>query len=185
MSSRVPFFLFAATSDVYSSHGAPPTPMPTLSIRHLNAVRRPALFVRLRLARHEVPLEVPKTLLNVYALAQPLGLAGQPFVRYIDIGFGLLTLEVGFPLLEPASGAEDISAGFLDGGPVAVAIHAGPYQDLGQTHAALQRWIEANGFRPSGAPWDTYVTDPQAVPDPADWRTEVCWPVVTTSHQTA
>ena len=29
----------------------------------------------------------------------------------------------------------------------------------------------------SGAPWESYVTDPADHPDPADWRTEVYWPL--------
>ena len=42
---------------------------------------------------------------------------------------------------------------------------------------ALERWIEANGYRTGGAPWESYITDPADLPDPADWRTEVYWPL--------
>jgi AraC family transcriptional regulator len=28
----------------------------------------------------------------------------------------------------------------------------------------------------AGAPWETYLTDPAEVPDPAEWRTEVVYP---------
>src|SRR5580704_7929678 len=65
----------------------------------------------------------------------------------------------------------------LPGGPVALGIHAGPYEGLSETHAAIERWIEANGYRPDGAPWEQYVTDPAEHPNPADWRTEVYWPL--------
>jgi hypothetical protein len=37
--------------------------------------------------------------------------------------------------------------------------------------------MDTNGVRPGGAPWETYLTDPADLPDPADWRTEVCWPL--------
>ena len=37
--------------------------------------------------------------------------------------------------------------------------------------------MEQNGLAPGGAPWEYYVTDPAAHPDPADWRTEIFWPV--------
>ncbi len=30
---------------------------------------------------------------------------------------------------------------------------------------------------PAAAPWESYVTDPAQHPDPADWRTEVYWPL--------
>jgi len=38
-------------------------------------------------------------------------------------------------------------------------------------------WIEAQGLAPSGAPWESYVTDPGNFPDPKDWKTEVVWPL--------
>jgi effector-binding domain-containing protein len=37
--------------------------------------------------------------------------------------------------------------------------------------------METNGLRPGGPPWEWYLTAPAAHPDPADWRTEVYWPV--------
>ena len=46
-----------------------------------------------------------------------------------------------------------------------------------ETNAAVERWIEEHGFRVGGAPWESYVTDPAQHPDPADWRTEVYWPL--------
>ena len=36
----------------------------------------------------------------------------------------------------------------------------------------IERWIEANGYRTNGAPWEWYVTDPGQHPNPADWRTD-------------
>jgi effector-binding domain-containing protein len=41
----------------------------------------------------------------------------------------------------------------------------------------FERWMEAQGFRAAGAPWEAYLTDPAEHPDPADWRTEICWPI--------
>lgn len=45
------------------------------------------------------------------------------------------------------------------------------------TYAAMERWMDANGYRPGGAPWESYVTDPGECPDVNDWRTEVYWPL--------
>ena len=46
-----------------------------------------------------------------------------------------------------------------------------------ETNAAIERWIEANGLLVGGPPWESYVTDPGTHPEPADWRTEVYWPL--------
>jgi hypothetical protein len=59
----------------------------------------------------------------------------------------------------PAPGAADVEAGAVPGGAIAVGVHAGPYNQLGDTYAAMERWMEANGYRPSGSPWESYVTD--------------------------
>ena len=65
----------------------------------------------------------------------------------------------------------------LPGGWVALGIHAGPYDRLPDSNAAIERWIEANGYEARGDAWEHYVTDPGQHPDPADWRTEVVWPL--------
>jgi AraC family transcriptional regulator len=153
--------------------------MPTLSIARRDTSAQPVLFVRLRPARHELPSAIAQGVGLSYAHAQQRGLAlvGQPFTRYLSSGPGLLTIETGVPVSTVVEGAGQVVAGALPAGPVAVAIHAGPYEQLADTYAALERWIESNGYQTTGAPWETYVTDPADHPDPADWRTEVCWPL--------
>lgn len=153
--------------------------MPTLSIARQERAAQPVLFVRLRAARHELATAIAQGLQKTYPHSQKAGLAlaGRPFTRYLSTGPGLCSIEVGMPLAASASGEGEIEAGFLPGGPVAVAVHAGPYDQLSETHAAIERWIEASGFRAVGPPWESYVTDPADHPDPADWRTEVYWPL--------
>jgi AraC family transcriptional regulator len=107
-----------------------------------------------------------------------LPLASHPFTRYVSSGPGLLTIEVGFQFAAPAGGDGEVEAGELQGGPAAVGVHGGPYDQLGETYAAMERWMEQNGLRPGGPAWEWYVTDPADHPDPADWRTEVYWPVI-------
>jgi AraC family transcriptional regulator len=81
------------------------------------------------------------------------------------------------PLAAPAAGEGEMEAGFLHAGAVALGVHAGPYEGLPETHLAIDRWLEEQGYRVAGPPWEQYVTDPGEHPDPADWRTEVYWPL--------
>ena len=106
-----------------------------------------------------------------------LAITGRPFTRYLSTGPGLFNIEVGIPVAATPTGEGDVAAGTLPGGAVAVAMHGGSYDQLTDTYAALERWIESNGYRISGAPWESYITDPADHPDPADWRTEVYWPI--------
>jgi effector-binding domain-containing protein len=53
----------------------------------------------------------------------------------------------------------------------------GAYDSLPNAYAALEVWIEEHGFAASGAPWESYVTDPAEHPDPQNWRTDIFWPI--------
>lgn len=153
--------------------------MPTLSITRQERAAQPILFIRRRIARSELQGMLAECFGKLYGYAQKAGLplAGFPLARYVWMGPGLWTVEAAVPLAAPAAGVEDMQSGTLPAGPVAVGVHAGPYDQLGDTNAAIERWIEANGYRIAGAPWEWYVTDPGEHPDPADWRTEVYWPL--------
>jgi effector-binding domain-containing protein len=41
----------------------------------------------------------------------------------------------------------------------------------------MEVWMENNGNRPGGAPWESYITDPADHPDTAEWRTKIYWPL--------
>jgi effector-binding domain-containing protein len=153
--------------------------MPTLSIERREIAAQNILFVRLRAARHEIANAIGEGLGKAFPYSQRLGLAiaGRPFTRYFTTGPGLYSIEVGLPVGTSPKGEGAVEAGTLPGGPVAVAMHGGHYDSLSETYAALERWIEANGHRVSGAPWESYITDPADHPDPAAWRTEIYWPV--------
>jgi len=120
---------------------------------------------------------------RVFAHAQQHGLAvtGRPFARYTDMSDGLMTIEPGMCLATEAApteaGEDGVRIDGLPGGEVAMTVHMGPYEGLGQAYNAIQAWMGENGLAPAGAPWEVYVTDPMATPNTTDWRTEVYWPV--------
>jgi effector-binding domain-containing protein len=94
----------------------------------------------------------------------------------------MVTMEPGMRITggsgAPSPGAaEGVVEDTLPGGSVASTIHAGTYDTLTHAYAALEIWIDSQGLRPAGAPWEAYITDPAEHPDPRDWRTEVLWPV--------
>jgi len=106
-----------------------------------------------------------------------LPIAGWPVARYLSVGPGLWTVEAAMPLSTAVAGEGEMESGTLPAGPAALGIHAGLYDQLPETYAAIEKWVAANGVRTAGAPWESYVTDPAQHPDPADWRTEVYWPI--------
>lgn len=65
----------------------------------------------------------------------------------------------------------------IPGGAYAVAVHTGPYVDFDLTYAALGSWVAAHATAAPGPIREIYPTDPTEVSDPAQYRTDVCWPV--------
>jgi AraC family transcriptional regulator len=164
---------------LYHHSTAPRRSPVSLAVSRRQLDPRPALVVRKKIARAELAPTLGQVFGTIFAHAQRVGvaLAGQPFTRYVDSGVGLVTIEAGLPTATPATGAGEIEAIELPGGPAAVATHRGAYDRLPETHAAIERWIDAEGLERSAPPWEVYVTDPGEVPDPAAWQTEVIYPV--------
>jgi AraC family transcriptional regulator len=153
--------------------------MPVLSIDRVERAEQPILYIRRQVARSELPGMLAECFGTLFAHCQQAGLAiaGAPVARYVAMDAGQLTVEAAMVLAAPAKGEGEIQAGTLPAGPAAVGVHAGPYEGLPDTNAAIERWIKAQGLRVGGAPWESYVTDPGQFPNPADWRTEVYWPL--------
>jgi len=142
---------------------------------------QPILFIRRRIPVSQLQPTMAECFGALFGYGQRAGLpiAGQPISRYVSTGAGLWTVDFVMPLMQPAEPNGEMDAGALMSGPVAFAVHEGPYDRLSDTHAAIEKWIEDNGYSAGGPPWESYVTDPGELPDPADWRTEVFWPLGT------
>jgi AraC family transcriptional regulator len=153
--------------------------MPTLSITRQERPEQPILLIRRRIPRTQLQGMLAECFGKLFVHCQTTGLAlaGWPLARYVSMGIGLWTVEAALPLAVPVPGEGEMEAGVLPAGPVALGIHAGPYEQLPETNAAIETWIEQNGLRVAGPPWESYVTDPSEHPNPADWRTEVFWPL--------
>jgi len=153
--------------------------MPTISVTRQQFAGQPILLIRRRIPRSELQGMLAECFGRLFGHGHKAGLpiAGWPVARYLSVGPGLWTVEAAMPLAAAAAGAGEMEAGTLPAGPVAVGIHAGAYEQLPETYAAVEKWMADNGVRAGGAPWESYVTDPGQHPDPADWRTEVYWPL--------
>ncbi|MCA9689756.1 MAG: helix-turn-helix domain-containing protein [Myxococcales bacterium] len=141
----------------------------------------PAVFLyqRERVTLEQIGATLAKILPHVfgYATREQIPLAGPPICRYRDFGPAYVTLEAGIPVGAGARAGDGVQVGELPGGEAAVTVHKGPYEQLREAHAAVDRWLSERGLEPAGPMWESYLTDPGQVPNPADWLTEVVWPV--------
>lgn len=159
------------------------TDMPLLSIERKEIASQPFLYVRRQAARSEIAQTLAECfgIVFTHAMKAGLPLAGFPLARYPAAGPGLVTIEAGVPLAEPATPVGEMHYCDLPGGPAAFAVHGGPYDGLADTHAAIERWMQERGLRAAGPPWEWYVTDPAGHPDPNEWRTHVYYPLTADS----
>jgi AraC family transcriptional regulator len=154
--------------------------MPLLSVERREIPAQPFVFVRATgVPRAGIAAAIGEGLGKVFAHLQQTGLApaGPPLARYSEMAGDVFTMEIGFAVAAPATGSGDVLSGALPGGPMLVGLHAGPYDELSQSFGAMERWTVERGARVVGPPWELYLTDPGAVPDQADWRTEIYFPL--------
>jgi DNA-binding transcriptional MerR regulator len=78
------------------------------------------------------------------------------------------------PSHEPAAG---VVATTLLAGPTAVIMHEGSFSDLDRSYAALGRHVVERDLGTRGPIREIYLVTPADSADPADLRTEVCWPI--------
>jgi AraC family transcriptional regulator len=153
---------------------------------------QPVIVGRRRVKRSDIAATIGQILPHIFQFAQQRGIAlsGHPFTRYVEVGPGLITMEPGMritnsdqdPLkIDPSwivpTGEAEVRSDTLPGGPAAVTLHIGPYDKLADAYAAIEQWMEDNAIAAAGPPWESYVTDPAEYPNPADWKTEVFWPI--------
>lgn len=101
--------------------------------------------------------------------------SGAPFARYHAFG-DVVDLEAGLPVETPIQAIGNVKPSQLPGGPAAVAVHAGPYEGLGNTYDAIEAWMKNTNRIPNGGPWELYLTDPTSEPNPNRWLTQIIWP---------
>jgi AraC family transcriptional regulator len=145
---------------------------------------QPVLVARRRVKQSEIAQAIGEALPRVFAYAHTNGIpvAGPPFARYPEMGPGLMTLDIGVPVIAPSRVSDaEIRTDTLPGGLTAVTTHTGPYDKLPEAVTALGQWIAQQGLTPQDGPWESYITDPGQHPDPQDWKTEVFWPVLETT----
>ena len=101
-------------------------------------------------------------------------IVGPPFARYHRAGEGRFDVEAGFPVAVVVDSTE-VQQSSLPGGPLAWLEYAGPYDAMGEAYEAVLGWVRERGEL-AGDPWEVYLTDPAANPDPATWRTDILAP---------
>lgn len=81
-------------------------------------------------------------------------------------------------------GNEEIEKGVTHEGVALKCNYYGPYEDMEGVHNFMHSHIQSENMEMVGSPWEVYVTDPATEPDPANWLTEVYYPVAPKDGET-
>jgi effector-binding domain-containing protein len=109
--------------------------------------------------------------------SQGIAPAGRWFTRHLRMDPATFDFEICVPVTRPVAAAGRVRPGRLQAATVARTVYHGPYEGLGPAWMELDAWIAAQGRRPGPSLWEVYLTDPDANPDPATWRTELNRPL--------
>jgi effector-binding domain-containing protein len=102
---------------------------------------------------------------------------GPAFARYREMSPERVEFDCGMGVASPYDGEGDVKPAQLGGCEAAYARHVGPYETVGETWNALTDWVHGQGRELQGPGWESYLTDPEAEPDPTKWVTEVWLPL--------
>lgn len=120
---------------------------------------------------------------DVFAGAMERGVefTGAPLTVYHDPEFdpASIDVEIVIPAAESSTPVRTPAGRLLEeravpGGNVAVIVHVGPYETVGESYQALATWVDEHGFRIAGPPHEIYLTGPD---EPGPPVTEIRVPV--------
>ncbi|HEX9746080.1 MAG TPA: GyrI-like domain-containing protein [bacterium] len=112
-----------------------------------------------------------------YATESGAQITGMPFTIYHMWEDHECEIEGGIPVAAPVDGNDRVKNSELPNSKVLTTLHQGPYEDLIHAYLEMGKYMQANGIKPTGPVWDSYITDPHEIPDPKDYQTRIYWPV--------
>jgi effector-binding domain-containing protein len=129
------------------------------SVSVTTAVEQPTAIVAAATTWSKFPTLWPVLLDEVYAFIRRGGASqnGHNVMLYRD---DVPNVEVGVEVAEPFEPAGRVIASVLPGGPVATAVHRGPYDSLDEAHVAIKAWCLSHRHSLTGVRWEIY----------GDWR---------------
>lgn len=148
-------------------------PVNGYEVRVEERTARPAAVVRAHVRGDEIATFLSGAFGEVVGTVAEQGasVAGPPFGRWTPDERGF-EVAAGFPVDRPVAASGRVVPGELPAGSVAVTLHTGGYDEVGEAYRAVTEWLAAHRLTVAGEPWESYLDGPDvAVP-----RTEVCVP---------
>ena len=102
---------------------------------------------------------------------------GAWLIRQFRAPTDTLDLAICVPVAAPVAPIGRVEPGVLPATTLARTVMHGNYAGLAAAWGELRDWIASQGHATGPEFWECYSVGPQTHSDPADWRTELNWPL--------
>jgi effector-binding domain-containing protein len=169
------YWIMLAAAAVINSFAAD---APPLKVEIKDMPKQITMVVKKTIKRNEIAAELGQIYGKIFGYAHPKNIKplGAPFMLMTKMTADTMDIEAGAPVAEGTKGEGDILISELPGGKIAVATHAGPYENLPKAWEEFKKQIAEKKLEASGNPWEVYTNDPTTV-KPEEIKTELYLPV--------
>jgi len=115
--------------------------------------------------------------LLIFGARSGVAITARPIAIYHRFDENWAVFEAGIPVVEEMLVSGRILYLTMPESNQVVADYYGSYDTLEDGHNAVQQWLMRYRRKLSGYPWEMFVTDPTAEPDPNKWLTRIFYPV--------
>src|SRR5436190_6972611 len=149
-------------------------------------ITAPAVVTTKEVATAATPLVVPGREMPKYMdpaiqeliktiTGQGITISGPMFSYHHRRPSDTFDFEIGFPVSKAVKPEGRVINGKLPAVQVVRSVYQGPYEGLAQAWPELQEWVRKNGHGEMGRFWESYLSNPEEVKDPKNYRTELNW----------
>ena len=125
-----------------------------------------ALSIRKIASAQNLPQALGEAYMRIMQYIGELGEnpVGAPYTAYFNMDMQNLDIEIGFPVTKKLPEKGDIRPSEIPAGKYASCIHTGPYSEIEPAYNILTKWVDDNGYEPSGIAYEFYLNDPNKTP---------------------
>jgi effector-binding domain-containing protein len=136
------------------------------------------LYIRTRTSLDKLPQLIGGSYMKIANYLCSLGEQpmGVPYTAYYNLDMQNLDVEMGFPVTKALPETEEIKTREIETQQVVSTMHQGPYAKMEPTYIELFKWIEENGYHPTGVCYEYYHNSPEEVPE-SELLTEIVLPI--------
>ncbi len=137
------------------------------------------LMVRVKCSEKEISQKLGESYgkIGAYAGKNGANMTGAPMAIYYEWAKDGFEFDAAVPFDKKLPGNDEVKWGEIKAGKVLKLKYYGDYSKIEPAYDVLKNYIKTNKKKTTGAPWEVYANDPMTEKDPANWLTEIYFPV--------